>query len=53
MTALQVIRLLAQGGWVEKNQKGSHKQFVHPTKKGKITVPIMQEIYQLEHSEQF
>jgi len=23
-----------------KTQKGSHGQFIHPTKKGKVTVPI-------------
>ncbi|HTQ65757.1 MAG TPA: type II toxin-antitoxin system HicA family toxin [Puia sp.] len=40
MTAKEAIRLLKRNGWYEKEQKGSHKQFIHPTKKGKITVPI-------------
>jgi predicted RNA binding protein YcfA (HicA-like mRNA interferase family) len=31
--------LLAYDGWVLKNQEGSHRQFVHPTKPGKVTVP--------------
>jgi predicted RNA binding protein YcfA (HicA-like mRNA interferase family) len=39
MTAKEVIRLLKKDGWYEKNQKGSHMQFIHPAKKGKVTVP--------------
>ena len=38
MNALEVVRLLEKNGWVLKTQKGSHKQFVHPKKPGKITV---------------
>jgi predicted RNA binding protein YcfA (HicA-like mRNA interferase family) len=26
-------------GWYEVNQVGSHKQFKHPTKKDRVTVP--------------
>lgn len=26
-------------GWYEVNQVGSHKQFKHATKKGRVTVP--------------
>ena len=40
MTAREVIRLLKKDGWSEKNQKGSHKQFVHPVKKSKVTIPV-------------
>jgi predicted RNA binding protein YcfA (HicA-like mRNA interferase family) len=39
MTAKEIIRLLIKDGWYEKDQKGAHKQFVHTTKKGKVTVP--------------
>ena len=39
MTAKEVIRLLKKDGWYEKDQKGSHKQFIHPVKKGKVTIP--------------
>lgn len=39
MTSKQVIKLLKKDGWYMKSQQGSHKQFVHPTKKGKVTVP--------------
>ena len=38
MNAIQVIRLLKKNGWVLKAQNGSHKQFIHPEKPGKITV---------------
>ena len=34
-----VIRELKRDGWFEVNQAGSHKQFKHPTKKGRVTVP--------------
>lgn len=39
MTAKEIIKILLKDGWTEKNCKGSHKQFVHPTKSGKVTVP--------------
>lgn len=38
MKASQLLRILKDDGWVIKTQKGSHKQMVHPTKKGKVTV---------------
>ena len=35
----EVIRRLERDGWVEeKGRGGSHRQFEHPTKPGKITV---------------
>jgi predicted RNA binding protein YcfA (HicA-like mRNA interferase family) len=34
-----VIRELKRDGWFEVNQVGSHKQFKHPAKKGRVTVP--------------
>ena len=27
-------------GWVFKNQVGSHRHYVHPTKSGKVTIPF-------------
>jgi predicted RNA binding protein YcfA (HicA-like mRNA interferase family) len=35
----EVIRKLKQDGWYEVAQVGSHKQFKHPAKKGRVTVP--------------
>lgn len=40
MTAREIIKMIQADGWREKTQKGSHKHFVHPTKPGKVTVPI-------------
>ncbi|CAN5493925.1 hypothetical protein BH10PSE6_BH10PSE6_24470 [soil metagenome] len=37
--ARTVIRLIEADGWSEVAQRGSHKQFKHPTKPGKATVP--------------
>ena len=34
-----VVRRLKDDGWVQVAQKGSHRQFKHPTKLGKVTVP--------------
>jgi predicted RNA binding protein YcfA (HicA-like mRNA interferase family) len=34
----EVIQLLRADGWYEVNTEGSHRQFKHPTKKGRTTV---------------
>lgn len=34
----EVIELLLKDGWVQVGCKGSHRQFRHPTKPGKVTV---------------
>ena len=34
-----VIRLLEADGWKEVARKGSHAQFKHPVKKGRVAVP--------------
>ena len=39
MTSRDVIRALQADGWYEVAQSGSHKQFKHPTKPGRVTVP--------------
>jgi predicted RNA binding protein YcfA (HicA-like mRNA interferase family) len=39
MDSKTVIRRMEGDGWYEVSQKGSHKQFKHPTKPGKATVP--------------
>ncbi len=38
MKVRDVLRLLAEDGWVLKNQEGSHRQYFHPKKRGKVTV---------------
>lgn len=39
MKVREVIRVLERDGWALSSQKGSHRQFEHPTKPGKATVP--------------
>lgn len=39
MHSRDVIRLLGADGWKEVARKGSHAQFKHPVKKGRVTVP--------------
>ena len=38
MKVRDVLKLLRSDGWVLRNQEGSHRQFVHPEKPGKVTV---------------
>ncbi len=35
----EIEKLLQKDGWYFKNQKGSHCQYIHPTKTGKVTIP--------------
>jgi predicted RNA binding protein YcfA (HicA-like mRNA interferase family) len=39
MNSREVIRLLQQSGWQQVAQKGSHVQFKHPDRPGRVTVP--------------
>ncbi|RPD86303.1 type II toxin-antitoxin system HicA family toxin [Neisseria weixii] len=39
MNSHDIIALLEQDGWYQVAQVGSHKQYKHPTKKGRVTVP--------------
>jgi predicted RNA binding protein YcfA (HicA-like mRNA interferase family) len=34
-----IIKLIERDGWRQVGQRGSHRQFEHPTKAGKVTVP--------------
>ena len=38
MKVRDVIQFLTEDGWYLVRQKGSHKQYKHPTKKGLVTV---------------
>ena len=38
MNSRDVISVLTADGWYEVNHAGSHKQFRHPTKPGRVTV---------------
>lgn len=39
MHSRDLIKQLKKDGWYEVNQVGSHVQFKHPTKMGRVTVP--------------
>lgn len=34
----EILKMLTKEGWYLKKQRGSHRQFAHKTKKGKVTV---------------
>jgi predicted RNA binding protein YcfA (HicA-like mRNA interferase family) len=34
----EVVRLIEQDGWQLTRQRGSHRQYSHPTKPGKVTI---------------
>ena len=38
MKVRDVIRLLLEDGWFRVAQAGSHRQYKHPTKPGRVTV---------------
>ncbi|MFA5120273.1 type II toxin-antitoxin system HicA family toxin [Zavarzinia sp.] len=39
MDSREVIRRLEAAGWREVARKGSHAQFKHPSRPGRVTVP--------------
>ena len=39
MDSREIIRRLEMDGWYRVGQRGSHVQFKHPTKLGRVTVP--------------
>lgn len=34
----EMEKIILADGWVFKEQNGSHRQYVHPTKEGKVTI---------------
>jgi predicted RNA binding protein YcfA (HicA-like mRNA interferase family) len=34
-----IINILKKDGWFKVDQSGSHIQFKHPSKKGRVTIP--------------
>ena len=36
----EMERVILADGWMLKVQVGSHRQYVHPTKQGKVTIPF-------------
>ncbi|UXY51997.1 MULTISPECIES: type II toxin-antitoxin system HicA family toxin [Pseudomonas] len=39
MRSREVIEKIKEDGWYEVDVKGSHHQFKHPSKPGRVTVP--------------
>jgi len=39
MDSRSIIRVLEADGWIRVGQVGSHVQFKHPSKPGRVTVP--------------
>ena len=38
MTVREVLRIIEEDGWTMVAQKGSHRQYKHPKKTGRVTV---------------
>lgn len=36
----EMERIILADGWILKNQEGSHRNYVHPIKPGKVTIPF-------------
>lgn len=36
----ELEKIIISDGWFLKSQKGSHRQYVHHWKKGKVTIPF-------------
>ncbi len=48
-TVKQMIDLIETDGWYLVSQKGSHKQFKHPVKQGRVTVPDHGRHHEIDH----
>ena len=40
MKTREIMKLLKNDGWFEVDAKGGHRQFKHPTKPGRVTLPF-------------
>ena len=40
VTAIQVVRALHRNGWIDDRQVGSHLVLLHPTRGGRVVVPM-------------
>ena len=36
----EIERIVLKDGWILKTVKGSHYQYIHPVKSGKVTIPF-------------
>jgi predicted RNA binding protein YcfA (HicA-like mRNA interferase family) len=40
MKVRDAMKLVKKDGWILRTTKGDHRQFVHPTKKGRVTIAV-------------
>jgi predicted RNA binding protein YcfA (HicA-like mRNA interferase family) len=40
MKIREILKIIEDDGWYLSRQKGSHRQYKHPTKKGLVTVAV-------------
>ena len=40
MKPREMEKLILADGWLFKEQTGSHRQYIHPSKPGKVTIPF-------------
>lgn len=40
MKPREMEKLILADGWLFKEQTGSHRQYIHPIKSGKVTIPF-------------
>lgn len=40
MKPREMEKLILADGWIFKSQEGSHRNYIHPTKPGKVTIPF-------------
>jgi len=36
----EMEQIILSDGWIFKSQNGSHRQYYHPERKGKVTIPF-------------
>ena len=40
LSSKDMVKKILADGWILKSQSGSHRQYVHPEKSGKVTIPF-------------
>ncbi|MGV8090931.1 MAG: type II toxin-antitoxin system HicA family toxin [Mangrovibacterium sp.] len=45
----EMIKIIEDDGWYFAGQEGSHRQYKHPTKKGRVTIPDHGKNKDLDH----
>ena len=43
MKPKEAEKMIIQDGWILKNQEGSRRHYIHPTKKGRVTIAFTKE----------